>query len=619
MIVGSEMLRLRSVEIAEERAQGDFVHALLHGRLSNPQELIARAAHYDFDISGRYGVIVARQVGVAGSPESQLKMQQLTRSAAALLARNGAPALVTIVGDVLAVVMQTESGALQRGSEQVAEFARVLHRELSRLDKRTLTVTYGRPMNGATRIVDSYREARVALGVCERLLITDVSGYGELRVFGALLELAGSQHGQAFAREVLEPLRTAARKGGGDLEEAVVAYVESGGNLNAAARKLSLHRNTMLYKLDRASRALGMDLRTCRGPVHVLARVPDRAAGRRAVGRRARGHRPAAEAVRGYGAGSSPTYVPTSPTTATAALTTNSTSRPFDGITRATQAAPRADPANRIRLNRPRAAPDRPAGERVADVATGVCTSATPTPLSSISAPTQRCRYRNRPGTRPSSTWPTTRVSSPLRTTHRGPYRSVSRPDTGARTAIAAGNVNTTSPATAVAGPALAREVQRHRDEAGAQAEHLREDRDAAAQEARLDDQVAGDERVGAVRRRPGEQRQAARRPTTASDTGYARGTSGIATSVAAAISRAEPEVRAPGAAPVQRDAPRPGSRGTHRSVATSTSSAPGTIGAKIQRQPTQAATSPPTGGPTAWPMPLTAAQNPRARARRSG
>lgn len=261
MIVGSEMLRLRSVEIAEERAQGDFVHALLHGRLSNPQELIARAAHYDFDISGRYGVIVARQVGVAGSPESQLKMQQLTRSASTLLARNGAPALVTIVGDVLAVVMQTESGTLQRGSEQVAEFARVLHRELSRLDKRTLTVTYGRPMNGATRIVDSYREARVALGVCERLFITDVSGYGELRVFGALLELAGSQHGQVFAREVLEPLRSAARKGGGDLEEAVVAYVESGGNLNAAARKLSLHRNTMLYKLDRASRALGMDLR----------------------------------------------------------------------------------------------------------------------------------------------------------------------------------------------------------------------------------------------------------------------------------------------------------------------------------------------------------------------
>ena len=47
----------------------------------------------------------------------------------------------------------------------------------------------------------------------------------------------------------------------GDLESAVLAYVASGGNVNAASRDLHIHRNTMLYKLDRASRLLGMDLR----------------------------------------------------------------------------------------------------------------------------------------------------------------------------------------------------------------------------------------------------------------------------------------------------------------------------------------------------------------------
>lgn len=261
MIVGSEMLRLRSVDAAEERARGDFVHALLHGRLSNPQELGARAAYYDFDVSGRYGVVVVREVGVAGSTESQQKMQQLTRAASALLGRQGRPALMTIVGDVLAIVLQTESDSLQRGSRQVEAFATDLHRELTRLEARPLTVTFGRPANGAAKIVDSYREARVALGVCERLLITDVSGYSELRVFGALLELASSQRGQMFAREVLEPLRKAGKKSGGDLEDAVVTYIECSGNLNAAARRMSLHRNTMLYKLDRAARVLGMDLR----------------------------------------------------------------------------------------------------------------------------------------------------------------------------------------------------------------------------------------------------------------------------------------------------------------------------------------------------------------------
>ncbi|MFD8164781.1 helix-turn-helix domain-containing protein, partial [Streptomyces malaysiensis] len=40
------------------------------------------------------------------------------------------------------------------------------------------------------------------------------------------------------------------------------AYIAESGNLNAAARRLQLHRNTMLYKLERASRALQMDVRS---------------------------------------------------------------------------------------------------------------------------------------------------------------------------------------------------------------------------------------------------------------------------------------------------------------------------------------------------------------------
>ncbi|MFD2395936.1 hypothetical protein ACFSVJ_02200 [Prauserella oleivorans] len=58
-IVGTEMLRMRSISEAEERARGDFVHALLHGRFGNASDLEARAAHYDFPTSATYGVLVA--------------------------------------------------------------------------------------------------------------------------------------------------------------------------------------------------------------------------------------------------------------------------------------------------------------------------------------------------------------------------------------------------------------------------------------------------------------------------------------------------------------------------------------------------------------------------------
>jgi sugar diacid utilization regulator len=265
MIIGSEMLRLRSVEAAEERARGDFVHALLHGRFSNLHELSRRAEHYDFDVSGSYGVVVAHGFGVAGGGESLSKMLTLARRAAQILPRKNAQTLAAVVGDVLVIVRQITPGNPRQESkqpvQQIAEFASLLSRDLSRCVEREVVVAYGRPVLGAQLIVSSYEEARIALGVCERLGVTEASGYGELRVFAALLDLAESHRGRAFAAEVLAPLRGADQKGAGGLEQAVLAYIVEGGNLNAAARKLAMHRNTMLYKLDRASRELGMDLR----------------------------------------------------------------------------------------------------------------------------------------------------------------------------------------------------------------------------------------------------------------------------------------------------------------------------------------------------------------------
>ncbi|GGR88582.1 PucR family transcriptional regulator [Micromonospora fulviviridis] len=263
-IVGTEMLRLRSIEQAEERARGDFVHALLHGRFSDQHELEARSAHYDFPVGATYGVIVANGLSSAGSPDSPTALFQLARHAARVDARPNAHTLATVIGDVLAVIRQVEPAGHRDSPDAeertLADFARTLQAELERRTHREVAVAYGRCVGGASRIFDSYREARIALGIRNRLGVDQVCGFQDLRVFATLVELAESPQGRAFARDMLAPLRSS-RTGGNDLEQAVIAYIASGGNLNAAARELHIHRNTMLYKLDRASRLLQLDLR----------------------------------------------------------------------------------------------------------------------------------------------------------------------------------------------------------------------------------------------------------------------------------------------------------------------------------------------------------------------
>jgi sugar diacid utilization regulator len=263
-IVGTELLRMRSIEQAEERARGDFVHALLHGRFATAHELEARAAHYGFPVEASFGVIVARHQSASGLPDSVTTLFQLAKEAARLAPVAGAQTLATVVGDVLAVIRQVEvqgRRATPDATNQVlVDYAVALEKDLERRTGHRVPVTWGRAVTGADRIFDSYREARLALGLHVRLGMNEPCGFSDLRVFATLAELVDNDKAQAFARDILAPLRTQ-RSGGADLEHAIITYIESGGNLNAAARDLHIHRNTMLYKLDRASRLLHLDLR----------------------------------------------------------------------------------------------------------------------------------------------------------------------------------------------------------------------------------------------------------------------------------------------------------------------------------------------------------------------
>lgn len=265
-IVGTEMLRIRSVEEAEERARGDFVHALLHNRFITQHDLEARAGYYDFPVGGRFAVVVAGDLSVAARPEALTTMFQLARDATRITPRTDRATLATVVGDVLAVIRQVEpprrgsGGASDAALQDIATYASALEQELARRVRHSVAVAYGRPYQGATHIFDSYREARIALGLRTRLNVKTVCGFQDLRVYATLTDLATTDGGRAYAADVLAPLRSSGASGA-DLENAVITYVHSGGNINAAARELHVHRNTMLYKLDRASRLMRVDLR----------------------------------------------------------------------------------------------------------------------------------------------------------------------------------------------------------------------------------------------------------------------------------------------------------------------------------------------------------------------
>jgi sugar diacid utilization regulator len=260
-IVGTELLRLRSVERAEERARGNFVHALLHGRFSNHADLVARASHHDFPVEDRYGVVIARSAGLIAEGDAPVRLAEMAREALRVVPGDDRQTLTAVVGDVLAVVRQVSPASRVHPDptlRELRDFAVGLERRLARLLQRPVHVAYGRPVKGAEQIVHSYREARIALDLGERLRMERVCGFADLRVDSALLGLAREPAGKSFFTDVLEPLR---QDRSGTLLDVAREYVAAGGNVNESARRLGIHRNTMLYKLDRISRLLERDIR----------------------------------------------------------------------------------------------------------------------------------------------------------------------------------------------------------------------------------------------------------------------------------------------------------------------------------------------------------------------
>src|SRR5690606_9552829 len=151
------------------------------------------------DVGGRYGVVVAHSGGLIAHGDSPTRLAEMARDAARLLEAPKRQTLTAVVGDVIAVVRQvspTRRGQADPALNELRDYAQALDRRLADRTQREVLVAYGRPVVGAEAIVESYREARVAVDLRQRLRVSEVCGFADLRVDSVLLDLAQQEAGQ---------------------------------------------------------------------------------------------------------------------------------------------------------------------------------------------------------------------------------------------------------------------------------------------------------------------------------------------------------------------------------------------------------------------------------------
>jgi purine catabolism regulator len=250
------MMRERMAAEVARQLKDELFDDLLLGRTQDEQIARERAMRlgYQPGVTYRVLVVVARAVSEEKRPEAVAQRRRLLESLAGLCARRSPEALASVREEELVVVVPDADGPPEVGRSAVQEAAALLP------DWR-VTVGVSGACTSASAIARSYAQARRALETAQRFGNQgEVVAFDDLGVYRLLFHVGDVSELQGFTDQVLGALIEYDRRHNADLVRTLAAFLQHNGNLQATARDLNLHVNSVAYRMQRVAAIAQMDL-----------------------------------------------------------------------------------------------------------------------------------------------------------------------------------------------------------------------------------------------------------------------------------------------------------------------------------------------------------------------
>jgi purine catabolism regulator len=269
-------LRERAVAETELRMQGDLVWGLATGRLSDDAEADQIARRLGYRLRGPFramvfgpdsaeaesGPVEARSLPPPLESEAAGAVEQTRESIREIirqtLRRSTRQVMATFREGLYVCFVEEPAG----GEGRYASMVRQVRDEVARrFPKLGLSCGIGGVAHRAPSFSRSYGEAQQALDFGRVLGERDWFGlFPQLLTLRVLLDVARGDEAGMFIDRFLGPL---SRDGNLERSEAfrtLVSLMESGWNMSEAARRLHVHRQTLLYRLDHIRSVVSWDV-----------------------------------------------------------------------------------------------------------------------------------------------------------------------------------------------------------------------------------------------------------------------------------------------------------------------------------------------------------------------
>lgn len=244
-----ELAKEQAVQAAEERLRGDFVAGILFGQPGDVTAAMQRGQELGYNLAAPHVAMI-----VTVEDASPAVLARLSAALQTELARR----------NVSAPISRRESSILCMlpvvGATRARDLVEQVRERLSGAFPR-LVLALGTPASGLNEWRRSVEEAEQALLLGRQLFGTGrVLAFSDLGVYRLLVRLRETPELWTFYRETLSRLADYDHRQGAELLKTLEAYFNHLGNLRATSEALHVHRNTLLYRLERIKEISGMDL-----------------------------------------------------------------------------------------------------------------------------------------------------------------------------------------------------------------------------------------------------------------------------------------------------------------------------------------------------------------------
>ncbi len=244
-----EFAKEQAVQAAEERLRGDFISNILSGPPGDMSAAMQRGQELGYTLTLPH---VAVLINVEDA--SPATLARLSGAVQGELTRRGVAApLSRRESSILCMLPAATSNRPRDLLEQLrenllGEFPSVL-------------IALGTQAPGLPEWRRTLEEAEQALILGRQLFGTGrILAFSDLGVYRLLVRLRETPELWTFYRETLAKLADYDQRQRADLIKTLDAYFNHLGNLRATSEALHVHRNTLLYRLERIKEISGMDL-----------------------------------------------------------------------------------------------------------------------------------------------------------------------------------------------------------------------------------------------------------------------------------------------------------------------------------------------------------------------